>query len=321
MALSLPPTLLAAAQRGLPADVLDTVSADPAGQLPAALWEQLTEDQQRMVRTVRSQLRDGFEARTAPAPEVTEPRGQVHLVGADPLESAPTTPNDPEAMHALFGAVVDTTGLEAFEGEALLAELRRRFFGRHVTLDYHDARVALFTRVDGAGGVVRDVYAGRVLEGVSGIPDAEGTQRFNTEHTWPQSQLKAQGKDAAVSDLHHLFPVDTTANGKRANLPFGEVVTEYWRGGGSRLGLDARGVLVFEPPVEHRGNVARAMFWIADAYELDIPPEEEAVLRRWAAADPVDDAERARNQRIAEVQGDLNPFVEHPSLSEQVDDF
>ncbi|MBX7100155.1 MAG: endonuclease [Myxococcaceae bacterium] len=321
MALSLPPTLLLAAQRGLPPDVLATVSADPTGQLPGALWAQLSDEQRRMVRTVRSQLRDGFEARTAPSPEVTEPRGQVHLVGADPLGSAPATPNDPEAMHVLFGAVVDTTGLEAFEGEALLAELRRRFFGRHVTLDYHDARVALFTRVDAAHGVVRDVYAGRVLDGVNGIPDAEGTQRFNTEHTWPQSQLKAAGKDAAVSDLHHLFPVDTTANGKRANLPFGEVVTEHWRGGESRLGLDAHGTLVFEPPPGHRGDVARAMFWIADAYELDIPPDEEAVLRRWAAADQVDEPERARNQRVAEVQGDLNPFVVQPELSARVEDF
>lgn len=209
--------------------------------------------------------------------------------------------------------------IENLSDNALRVALKTMVDG-HTSLGYDTARdvmLGVTGTFDLTGGMLECVYTGKKV-----APDGTRTPNgFNTEHTWPQSQLKAQGKDAAVSDLHHLFPVDTTANGKRANLPFGEVVTEHWRGGGSRLGLDARGVLVFEPPVEHRGNVARAMFWIADAYELDIPPEEEAVLRRWAAADPVDDAERARNQRIAEVQGDLNPFVEHPSLSEQVDDF
>lgn len=228
---------------------------------------------------------------------------------------------DPNAMQELFGHVVDTAGLETLSGRALVDELRRRFYAKHVTLDYSTARRFMFTEVDNAGGDVRDVYTGRVIHDVTQIPRADGGESFNTEHTWPQSQLKRAGKGAAVSDLHHLFPVDTFANGKRGSFPFGQVQQVEWEKNGSKLGRDADGDVVFTPPPGHRGDVARAMFWISTAYGLPIDNEEEAVLREWANEDPVDAREQERNSRIADVQGDLNPFVVAPQLIEQVADF
>jgi endonuclease I len=223
-------------------------------------------------------------------------------------------------MKDLFGGVVDTAGLEKLEGQPLLDELKDRFFSHHVVLDYSAARKRMFGEIDNQGGKVVDVYAMRTFPG-GGIPKAEGANGFNTEHTWPQSKLKEAGKHDAISDLNHLFPVETFANGKRGHVPFGWVKKVEWENGHSKLGLDDKGQRVFTPPEIHRGNVARAMFWIATAYELDIPADEEAVLKQWAKEDPVDPHERARTEAVAKVQGDANPFVLHPELVDKVKDF
>lgn len=272
--------------------------------------------QRNTARTERFEARRGAAAVT---PNLAEDRFDV--AGVNAAKPAQAAALDPQAMNALFGKVVDTAGLETLSGRGLIDELRSRFYAKHVTLDYSTARRFMFTQVDNEAGDVRDVYTGRVLNDVTRIPSAEGAESFNTEHTWPQSQLKRAGRGAAVSDLHHLFPVDTTANGRRGSYPFGQVQQVEWEKNGSKLGRDANGQIVFTPPPGHRGDVARAMFWISAAYGLSIPPREEAVLKEWANEDPVDTHEQVRNGRIAEVQGDLNPFVVAPQLVSQVADF
>ena len=324
--MSISPLLLGRAQTMLSTDVLKALETAPDAQLPQATWTQLSRQQRNLIREIRQNLKDGFDRSppSAPAPSEGTP-----LVGRDPLTQAasaqvnPVTKLDPAALNELFGKEVDTTGLDNFEGQALLDELRTRFFSRHVTLDYHTARERMFTVIDNHGGDVKDVYAGRVLHNAHGIPRADGPDGFNTEHTWPQSQLKAAGKSAAVSDLHHLYPVDSLANNKRGHVPFGWVVKVEWENPntGAKLGYDAKGQMVFQAPPNHQGDIARSMYWVATAYGLHIPDDEEAVLREWSRGDPVSDTERNRNVAIQKEQGDLNPFVLMPELADKVRDF
>lgn len=317
--------LAAAARRQLSPQVLSAVDQVGGGRLPEDLWRTLSPSQRSLVLAIRERTRDALEPARPPQPLVNAADGGAHLVGTDPLGAVaagadPVTGNDPQSMAELFGNVVDTEGLARFEGQALLGELKRRFFSTHITLDYRQAREALFGEVDNSEGRVRDVYTARTIT-TRGIPSADGPEGMNTEHTWPQSKLKAEGKTAAISDLHHLFPSDTEANGRRGNYPFGTVARVLWQEGESKLGTDVNGKTVFEPPPEHRGNVARALFWIATAYDLDIPADEEAELRRWDAADPSDGAEQQRNVAVRKVQGDLNPFVIDPTLPRRIPDF
>jgi NAD(P)-dependent dehydrogenase (short-subunit alcohol dehydrogenase family) len=77
----------------------------------------------------------------------------------------------------------------------------------------------------------------------------------------------------------------------------------------------------FEVRPERRGDIARAKFYFAIRYELPIGDAEEAVLRTWHADDPPDDEERTRDDAIAEIQHNHNPFVVDADLVDQLDDF
>jgi deoxyribonuclease I len=204
---------------------------------------------------------------------------------------------------------------EGLEDEALLDEIRR-VAGPHERLAYSRARRLIYNEVDNIDGLVHDVYLGRTWVPDGNVPDHND---LNVEHTWPKSKLP--DSSAAVSDLHHLFPVDSDANNFRGNLPFGEVVTPNWQQGESSRGRDADGDTVFEPPPGHKGNVARALFYLASVYDLDLDAEQESVLKQWHALDPVDALELQRNDRIEQHQRNRNPFVDSPELVAHVSDF
>ncbi|HZI12188.1 MAG TPA: endonuclease [Myxococcus sp.] len=215
-----------------------------------------------------------------------------------------TTPPPPPPPEDPFQGLRDAALLKAVKGASANKDV----------VSYDAARKHIFESLDVENGKVRCVYTGREISGGK-IPKSTD---MNVEHTWPQSK-GATGD--AKSDLHHLFPTDSKANAKRGNFPFGEVVNVKWSQGGAKFGTDAQGRTVFEPPDAHKGNVARAMFYFSATYGKAIPDAEEAALRKWNTQDAVDAAEVARNRRIATIQGNVNPFVEHSHLSERIRDF
>lgn len=190
---------------------------------------------------------------------------------------------------------------------------------------------------------IRCVYSGTVvvLQQQDGHWRPAGTFKLDVEHTWPRNAEWGDGVGSgtvAEVDLHHLFPAAAGINRSRGNHRFGTPTVEVRElrvkdtgflagedeGGtasGSRIGRDEAGRSVFEPPAAHRGNAARAMFYVSVRYHKPIPDDMEPTLRQWHMADPVDDAERARTQRIRSRQGNANPFVLEPALVERIDDF
>lgn len=214
-------------------------------------------------------------------------------------------PQDPDSVYAL------TDGLW---GEALRQRLQELVQQQRV-LPYDSARRAIFFDVDNRGGKVECVYTGQTIA----VPPMPSPTVFNVEHTWPRSR----GSDTLppLSDLHHLFPTRAEANEQRRDLRFGLVRTVLWQLGGSRYGLDSTGAEVFEPRDRHKGDAARALFYVALRYGnmtgwLTAP--YEALLRRWHEQDTVDEWERERTHRIARLQGRANPFVERPQLLERL---
>jgi deoxyribonuclease I len=205
---------------------------------------------------------------------------------------------------------------------------------RHSSLGYRGARKVLFGKIhlqeDSRGYFVQDVYCRKEFTnketniGPNIIPNSN---LLNCEHTWPQSKFTGRfGNDIQKSDLHHLYPTDSRANSVRGNYNFAEVDGSYVPGNchASRIGHDRRSSSRgnrFEPPTEHRGNVARALFYFSVRYQIAISASEEAYLREWNTQDPVDSKERERNEIIYNVQNNRNPFIDYPELAAKITDF
>ena len=163
------------------------------------------------------------------------------------------------------------------------------------------------------------------------------------EHLWPQS-LGVGGTGADTSDLFNLRPIRSSVNSSRSNRlydqadPFHpvdpartppnclECLYDYYNGQGG----------IWTPRPEEKGDIARAMFYMAvrydgrDAETLDLRLADEpdastgtfaylSTLLQWHLEDPVSEAERRRNHLIyTQYQRNRNPFVDRPELVAQV---
>jgi len=208
------------------------------------------------------------------------------------------------------------SSISNLKDESLKDELHT-LVDNHKVLSYRDARKAFFGRIDNFDGVVECVYTGKRVH-TDGIPN--GTV-MNCEHTWPQSKFGSGDTTAKKDDIFHLYGTDSRTNSIRSNYPFGNVVDSTWSGGGSSRGKGEDGYTVFETRDEHKGNVARSMFYFAVRYKMPIDSDQEDVLRQWHELDPVDEKELARNSGVEMEQYNRNPFIDHPEYVDMISNF
>ena len=144
---------------------------------------------------------------------------------------------------------------------------------------------------------------------------------YSREHTYPHSWMATWPADSPeqpeYSDQHNLYPSNLAqANQPRSNLPLGvidgTVVQSYLEGATGYQGAQ----LVYEPRDSHKGNAARAIFYMAAAYNFPLAgnvnadDQDEQLLRDWHFADLPDNYEIARNEYIFNLQGNRNPFID-----------
>lgn len=152
---------------------------------------------------------------------------------------------------------------------------------------------------------------------------------WNREHVWVKS--RGFGGDPRTikgpsTDIHHIRPTDTSVNSDR--------YTKYFDEGGSQHNEATECKYTsktWEPRNAVKGDVARMMFYMAVRYEGDdgfndlelsnsIPSSggsnmgKLSTLLEWHKQDPVDAFEKKRNQTIFEIQGNRNPFIDHPEF-------
>lgn len=209
---------------------------------------------------------------------------------------------------------------------------------QHQALGYDRARKHMFGSIylekQNDTYVVKDVYCEKYFSNADfgGEPGNIGPGMIpsngsilNCEHTWPQSRFTNRfNTEMQKSDLHHLYPTDSSMNSHRSSLHFGEVDKdmEKLKCPQNRLGHQiGANSAVFEPPVAHRGNVARAIFYFATRYKMKVGGQEEATLKKWNHEDPVDAEEQRRNDMIEDAQGNRNPFIDFPELVDQIQVF
>lgn len=197
-----------------------------------------------------------------------------------------------------------------------------------------------------ADGYVRDWYSNstnfRHITDKAGSYKKEGDV-YNREHSVPSSWFSKESP--MYSDIMHVVPTDGYVNNRRSNYPFGEVSTATYtsNNGYCKLGRSAvsgYSGTVFEPNDEVKGDFARIYFYMVTCYEDKISSWASSnatassvfdgktypglkqwtldMMMRWAAQDPVDDVERARNEAVYKVQRNRNPFVDYPGLENYI---
>lgn len=135
----------------------------------------------------------------------------------------------------------------------------------------------------------------------------DGGSTWNREHVWPRS-LGWFSDEGAGADLHHLRPTNPSENSRRGNKKYGsQTNSEY-----------------YEPRDEVKGDIARIIFYLMVRYEeadtrtFTTVAESKELLMQWHNSDPVDTFEANRNEKTYEIQGNRNPFIDHPECAELI---
>lgn len=184
---------------------------------------------------------------------------------------------------------------------------------------------------------------GNVVLIYSGVSASSGgfSGQWNREHLWPRSRgIDDTGPD--TSDLFSLRPSIPSINSSRGNLIFDQSDPEdsgYRPPGTFVLAPEvSRDNNSWEPPDRVKGEIARAMFYMAVRYDGSDSSTKDLVLNNdpqfvsgsfipemgildtllaWNREHPVTDAERLRNQLIFnDFQENRNPFIDFPEFAD-----
>jgi endonuclease I len=158
---------------------------------------------------------------------------------------------------------------------------------------------------------------------------------YNREHTWPTSWYGGNTMPM-YSDLFLVVPTDGFVNMRRANYPYGEVSNPSWvAANGGKLGPNTSSGysgIVFEPIDAYKGDFARGMFYMSVRYfgqgnnwpgsdmttGSELLPWALALMRQWHEQDPVSEKEISRNNAVFQLQGNRNPFIDHPDFADRI---
>lgn len=126
-----------------------------------------------------------------------------------------------------------------------------------------------------------------------------------------RSQCQANNEEFGYieADFHNLFPANDVANRARSNNLFGPLGDNAPRPvAHCPLKVD-KVANIAEPRKLVRGNLARAIFYIAYTYDLPIDRAMLPHLIEWHRTDPVTRDERRIHDRISNIQKTTNGFV------------
>lgn len=158
---------------------------------------------------------------------------------------------------------------------------------------------------------------------------------MNIEHSFPKSWWGG-AKVQAYEDLYNLMPCKSRINSTKSNYPMGKVVSGDKGNGWTKVGKGTDGKWYWEPADPWKGDFARGYMYMATAYQnynwegtqaLQIlqqgayPTLQKwayTLYIQWAKADKPDALEIKRNNDVAKIQKNRNPYVDFPNLMEYV---
>lgn len=266
--------------------------------------------------------------------------GRAEIVnGTFSVEDAPGGGDQPS------GETTCHPELEGLKGN----EIRNALYNQisdHTVLDYDKVRgdkALVDLRADGS---IWDIYSACTFDRwdycTSSNYDTETEcECYNREHILPKSFWGSSTTEPMYTDLHHIYSTDNATNQKRSAWPYAEVTgtIDYSNELGTKVGYNyGYSSTVFEPADEYKGDIARIYFYMVTCYknkkfsqggkgylmftwsgtECDFTDKAIKCLLKWHRNDPVSQKEIDRNNKVAQKQGNRNPFVDDPGLVEYI---
>lgn len=172
--------------------------------------------------------------------------------------------------------------------------------------------------------------SGMVLFYTGTVVSSFSSSGANREHVWPKNGGKAFSAESECgSDAHHLRPCDQTLNSSRGSLSYGEVTDSVVKQGGSTSygNLCYRSGSFFYPGEGYRGATARILMYVQTRWGnkfnlqfVDGAGHSKTIgdfktLMKWHLEELPTQEEINRNQAVYEIQGNRNPFIDHPEYA------
>ncbi len=261
---------------------------------------------------------------------------EIQVKGNLTLEVKYEKYTDPEAKHDGFRrantAILSENAKKYYQGinfntenpAELLRQLRELTVSKHTNVvNYKYAkRLGEIDKLD--NGKAWSIYDNVEYSTAWG----NGGKPWNREHVWPNSYMgvKEHSKDTSKgidSDLHNLRVLTNPLNSKRNN--------SYYKDGSGEGDGNATW---FYPGDDHIGDVSRIIAYMLTRYDwlkvTTMKPGENAYgekkenakmgdvrnFIKFHTKDPVTVFEQNRNERIARIQGNRNPFIDFPQFTE-----
>ncbi|XP_059460765.1 uncharacterized protein LOC132189933 isoform X3 [Corylus avellana] len=230
--------------------------------------------------------------------------------------------------------------VENLRGEALKKKLNH-IVAPHHSLSYKQVWDALkildaadIYKPEASSGII-EIYSLRVVpKRLAGKPEG-----WNREHLWPRSYGLTDGP--SMTDIHNIRPADVNVNSSRGNKYYGlcnvssnKCLRPANKEAASDTETDNER---WAPPVKVRGDIARALMYMAVCYGFNQPGggldlhlsdspsigKREmgllSTLLKWNEVDPPSREEKFRNKRICKFyQHNRNPFVDHPEFANHI---
>ena len=234
------------------------------------------------------------------------------------------------------GDYYESINLE-YSGEALADSLNSLISSTHKKSLSYDELWTAYETTDSFPGTnkIWDTYSEYLFN--KGTDQAGSYKKegdvYNREHTVPQSWFSEAMP--MKGDCFHVLATDGYVNNKRSSFVYGEVnKVSYTSENGSKLGTSSHSAYsgtVFEPIDEYKGDIARGCMYMAIRYKDKLSGwtkgESQKIFKgsypyltayaidvftKWSHMDPVSDKETIRNDAIFALQGNRNPFIDHP---------
>lgn len=210
--------------------------------------------------------------------------------------------------------------------------------GTHKKLTSYDDLKTVYKTSDidssKGSGYIRWFYTGTSEKYTGAMGSEAGTT--NREHIWAKKGGKAY-KDTTSnvgSDAHHLRPCEAQLNSDRGEKQYDDVATipaNIQRQANSKNYTNPcyTSGNIFYPGDGYRGATARILMYVetrwGNTYGLSFSNKATgnsdkemgniATLLKWHFQEPPTEDEKIRNEAVYKIQGNRNPFIDHPEYA------